>query len=69
MIYNLDGDTPVQFDLIEDIQQILKIKIEGKNSPLKFFIHYAENPVVKTVAAYISYDKKDPTKSTTHQEM
>ena len=60
MTYQLDENTPVQFNLIENIQQILKIKIEQKESPLKFIFGYPDNPQMKMMAAYVSYDKKDP---------
>ena len=69
MTYLLDENMPIQFSLHENIQQIVKIKIEGKLSPLKFFFTYPENPVVKMLAVYVSYDKKDPIATQSYHEL
>jgi len=37
--------------------------------PLKFFFSYPDNPVVKMVAAYVSFDKKDPLAALSHPEI
>ena len=37
--------------------------------PLKFFFSYPDNPVVKSIKAYVSYDKKDPLAALSHPEI